>query len=105
MYLSASPWDGTSLSFLEAMSMGLFSIVSDIRVNTAWLEYERTGLLHCLWDSKDLEQKIMWFYDDPAIVANATIINREKVVNFKSGDRSKNMATLEKIYLNLVGHE
>jgi len=46
IYLSSSLWDGTSLSLLEAMSVGVFPIVSEIKANSAWLEHGVDGLLH-----------------------------------------------------------
>ena len=48
VYLSASHWDGTSLSLLEAMATGLFPVVSDIKANKAWLEDNVTSLLTIL---------------------------------------------------------
>jgi glycosyltransferase involved in cell wall biosynthesis len=100
VYLSASLWDGASLSLLEAMAMGLFPIVSDIKANSTWLEYGVDGLLHKVGDSEYLAECIVEFYDNPRIAADAAERNRKKVV--ESADRATNMKCLEGIYEELI---
>ena len=99
VYLSASLWDGASLSLLEAMATGLFPIVSDIKANSTWLEHDVDGLLHKVGDPMDLAECIVKFYNDPQMAAEAAGRNREKVV--KSADRATNMKRLEGIYQEL----
>ena len=101
VYLSASLWDGASLSLLEAMAVGLFPIVSDINANSAWIEDNVSGLLHKVSDADDLANKILQLYDNPQFVERALKTNRKKVV--ESGDRKTNMKQLEKIYEKLTG--
>jgi len=100
VYLSASLWDGASLSLLEAMSMGLFPIVSDIQANSAWLQHNVDGLLHKVSDPDDLAKCILQSCSHPELAAGAVRRNREKVV--ESGNRGTNMKRLEGIYEDLV---
>jgi glycosyltransferase involved in cell wall biosynthesis len=100
IYLSASLWDGTSLSLLEAMASGLFPVVSDIRANSAWLKPGVDGLLHKVGDAEDLARCIMQVLDQPALAARVVQANRQRVV--ERGDRNKNMKRLEDLYARLV---
>jgi glycosyltransferase involved in cell wall biosynthesis len=100
VYLSASLWDGTSLSLLEAMAMGLFPIVSDIRANAAWLGHNVDGLLHKVGDARDLANCIMQLCSNPQLAVDAAGRNREKVV--RSASRRTNMKRLEGIYQELI---
>jgi glycosyltransferase involved in cell wall biosynthesis len=100
VYLSASLWDGTSLSLLEAIASGLFPIVSDIKANSAWLRNGVDGFLHKVGDAEDLTNCILRLLDEPEIVENAGPHNRQSVV--EKADRNKNMKRLEAIYQSLV---
>lgn len=100
IYLSASLWDGTSLSLLEAMATGLFPVVSDISANSAWLSHNVDGLLHKVGDAADLANCIIQLCNHPQLAANAAGRNREKVV--RSASRKTNMKRLEQIYEKLV---
>ncbi|TKJ36660.1 MAG: hypothetical protein CEE38_10150 [Planctomycetes bacterium B3_Pla] len=103
VYLSASLWDGASLSLFEAMATGLFPIVSDIKANSAWLSHNVDGLLHKVGDADDLAKCILRLHDHPQLAVDAAKCNREKVV--ESGDRKTNMKSLERIYQKLVAGE
>jgi glycosyltransferase involved in cell wall biosynthesis len=100
VFLSASLWDGTSLSLLEAMAMGLFPIVSDIKANAALLRHNVDGLLHKVGDADDLAKCIMQLYEHPQLAAGAARRNREKVI--ESANRQKNMKRLERICEGLI---
>jgi len=100
VYLSASLWDGTSLSLLEALAMGLFPIVSDIKANSAWLSHNADGLLHKVGNSDDLARCIMQLYNQPMLAVAAARRNREKVV--AHGNRKTNMKRLDAIYQALI---
>ncbi len=101
VYLSASLWDGTSLSLLEALAMGLFPIVSDIKANSAWLSHNADGLLHKVGDADDLAKCIMQLHGNPQLAVSAAKRNREKVA--EHGNRKTNMKRLERIYQELIG--
>jgi len=100
IYLSASHWDGASLSLLEAMAVGLFPIVSDIKANSSWLDNNADGLLHKVGDANDLARCILRLRDNPQLAIAAGRRNRRKVI--ESGDRKMNMRQLEKIYQSLI---
>jgi len=100
IYLSASHWDGTSLSLLEAMATGLFPIVSDIQANAAWLRHNVDGLLFKVGDADDLAGCIMQLVEHPQRAAGAARRNRLKVI--ESADRKNNMRRLEKIFEGLI---
>ncbi|MEA3227408.1 MAG: glycosyltransferase family 4 protein [Planctomycetota bacterium] len=100
VYLSASLWDGTSLSLMEAMATGLFPIVSNIRANSSWLEHGVDGLLHKVGDSENLAECIVKFCNNPQMASEAAGRNREKVVG--SAGRATSMKRLEAIYEELV---
>ena len=71
VYISASLWDGTSLSLLEAMATGLFPVVSDIKANSAWLRHGVDGLLYKVGDADDLAGCILKLLSEPEIAAKA----------------------------------
>jgi glycosyltransferase involved in cell wall biosynthesis len=100
VYLSASLWDGTSLSLLEALATGLFPIVSDIKANSAWIENGVNGFLHKVGDAGDLADCILRLLGGPEIAENAGPCNRKKVE--EKADRNKNMKRLETVYKNLI---
>jgi len=103
VYLSASLWDGTSLSLLEAFASGLFPVVSNIPANQAWITNEKNGLLHDLYDPLDLVDKILFFLENISLFKQALPLNRELVE--KKGDRVTNMLILEDLYKSLVTEE
>ena len=100
IFLSAALYDGISVALLEAMATGLFPIVSNLRVNSDWLENGVDGLLHKIGDADDLAKCILKVRDNPELVVNAAQRNRKKVV--KSGDTKTNMKLLERIYEGLI---
>lgn len=46
VYVSTSPVDGSSISMLQAMALGLPCIVTDIPSNREWIEHGTNGLLY-----------------------------------------------------------
>jgi glycosyltransferase involved in cell wall biosynthesis len=100
VYLSASLWDGTSLSLLEAMATGLFPIVSDIKANSSWIENGVNGFLHRVSEPVDLANCISELSDNPQLAVSAAKHNRRRIV--ESGDRRTNMRRLEGIYRSLI---
>ncbi len=100
IYLSASKWDGTSLSLLEAMASGLFPIVSDINANSAWIENGFNGYLHKAGNADSLANCIMKLFDNPEMIQKAALHNRQIVC--EKAYRQTNMKRLETIYKKLI---
>jgi len=100
VYLSSSTRDGASLCLLEAMSSGLFPIVSDIRANTDWISHGQNGLLHKVSDPDGLARCISGFIANPQVFGTALRSNRTLVLS--KGDRETNMKRLEDIYQRLI---
>ena len=100
IYLSASLWDGTSLSLLESLATGLFPIVSDIKANSAWIKDGVNGFLHKVGDAEGLANCILRLLNAPEIAENAGRNNRKNVVD--KADRNNNMKRLESVYKNLI---
>jgi len=100
VFLSASRWDGTSLSLLEAMASGLVPVVSRIPANEAWLEHGAGGFMHRLGDPEDLAGRVLQLARRPELAALAPALNRARVL--AAGDRMTNMRRLEGVYEGLV---
>ena len=100
VYLSASLWDGASLSLLEAMAVGIFPIVSDIKANSAWIKNGFNGMLHKIGNANDLANCILQFIHEPEIAQKAGPYNRKIVM--EKADRNTNMKRLESVYEKLI---
>ncbi|MFO0972648.1 MAG: glycosyltransferase family 4 protein [Phycisphaerae bacterium] len=85
LYVSASHSDGTSSSLLEALSVGLYPVVSDIPANRAWVRPGETGLLFPVGDSRQLANAIEEAISDPDHLARAARDNHAQVEH--RGDR------------------
>jgi glycosyltransferase involved in cell wall biosynthesis len=84
VYVSASRSDGTSVSLLEALSTGLFPVVSDIPANRPWVEHGRNGFLFPVGDEAALADRLAEALARPDLRAAAAPISRELVV--RNGD-------------------
>jgi len=89
VYVSASEFDGASLSLMEAMAAGLFPVVSDIPANREWLEDRKTALLFPVGDWKSLGSHLASLPQQADMVLRAIDVNRD--VALERADRSKNM--------------
>ncbi len=58
IYLSTSRWEGLSMAILEAMSVGLPVVASEVIGNVDLVESNKTGFLYKLGDVKDAVKKI-----------------------------------------------
>lgn len=76
VYVSASHWDGTSVSLLEALASGLFPVVSKIPANEEWVENGRNGYLFDAGDSAALADVLMDFHGPSHLVHEARVENR-----------------------------
>jgi len=80
VYVSCSLSDGTSSSLLEAMSSGLFPVVSDIPANCPWIEDGRSGRLFPPGDDAALAERLAEALAMPERRAAASPINRQTVL-------------------------
>jgi glycosyltransferase involved in cell wall biosynthesis len=99
VYLSASIWDGSSLSLMESMSVGLFPVVSDIEANRVWINSGNNGLLFDVSCPEKLACSIEQFLTWPG-KSEFQEINRSLVCDI--GDHYKNMCVFEKILESIV---
>jgi glycosyltransferase involved in cell wall biosynthesis len=96
IYVSLSRSDGTSISLLEALSCGLFPILSDIPSNREWIfPEERNGLLVPLDDPKALASALYRAMTDKEMLDHASLFNRQRIL--ERGNIRKNIAELSLI--------
>jgi L-malate glycosyltransferase len=100
-FISASLWDGTSISLLEAMAAGIFPVVSRIAANSALLEEGKSALMFDCGNENQLVDMILRAINDNHLRQSAVQINRRCVE--EKADRMKNMLALEKIYYDICG--
>ena len=99
-FISASLWDGTSISLLEAMATGIFPIVSRIPANTVLLEEDKTAFMFTCEDADELAKKILYAMENPTLIENAAVISRQIVK--EKADRCKNMLKLEQSFYEVL---
>jgi len=92
VYVSASLWDGASLSLMEAMAGGLFPVVSDIPANSEWLEDGKDARLFAPGDWRGLANILIELPRCKEMMRRAVIRNRETIE--QRGDRKKNIPAL-----------
>jgi glycosyltransferase involved in cell wall biosynthesis len=80
VYLSCSRSDGSSISLLEAMSVGAAPIVSDIPGNREWVRNHENGWLVPVGDARALADAILASVSDPATRARFKRRNRRVVL-------------------------
>jgi glycosyltransferase involved in cell wall biosynthesis len=100
IYVSASARDGASSSLLEAMSCGIFPVVSAIPANTAWVDDGATALLFEPGDSRGLAEAIRRAHADDGLRARAAPLNRARVL--AEGDIAVNMARMERLLVEVA---
>jgi len=91
-YVSASHWDGASLSLMEAMACGAFPVVSDIAANREWLTDGTTALMFPPGDAGALARLILSLRERATLMEAAVRANRRTVV--ERADRTRNLARL-----------
>jgi glycosyltransferase involved in cell wall biosynthesis len=93
VYVSAATSDGASSSLFEAMSCGLFPVVSDVRANRDWLVHGEHGFLFRVGDPAACAEGLAFAPAHPDVVAAAAERNRALVQS--QLDRETNLARLE----------
>jgi len=89
VYVSASIFDGASLSLMEALAAGLFPVVSDIPANLEWLEDGRGALTFPTGDWKRLGEQLASLPDRIELIQEGLEANRR--IAQDRADRGKNM--------------
>jgi L-malate glycosyltransferase len=103
LYVSASRWDGTSISLLEAMACGIFPVISRIAANESWVMPGRTAKLFQCGNPDELARAVWEVAERPSILTPACQLNRELIL--RKADRQKLFRALETKYANLFGLE
>ncbi len=101
IYISASKWDGTSLSLLEAMSCGIFPVVSRVTSNQAWCDEGKNSLMFEPGQANQLASAVIRAVSNHELRQEALRHNRQTVED--KADREKNMLELEKRYYEIKG--
>ena len=100
MYAKSKIWvsipesDATSISLLEAMSLGCVSVVIDLPANREWIEHQKNGIIVQDIETNFLEEALLLNMEEAALI-NEQII-REK------GTKEVNRAIYFKIYDQLL---
>ena len=100
IYVSTSPYDGTSVSLLEAMAAGAFPIVTDIPANREWIINGKNGFLVSENEEIFLANKIIDAIRNRDLLRksqtkNQLIINQKALL-------SENIKKMKQIYSNIL---
>jgi glycosyltransferase involved in cell wall biosynthesis len=89
IYTSFSRYDGTSISLLEALSTGLFPILSDIPQNREWIDPEvRNGMLVPLDEPAALAERLETAIRDQAHCRSVRTLNRSLILDRADGRKA-----------------
>ena len=103
IYLSASLSDSTSVALLEAMSVGLFPVVSDIEGNREWIEDGVNGVMFEPGSVKSLAEAVIRASGMRDKFQAAAEANRRRVEN--EAIWQDNMDPVGNLFRDLAGHE
>jgi glycosyltransferase involved in cell wall biosynthesis len=93
LYVSAALSDGASSSLFEAMSCGLFPVVTDVRANRDWIESGRNGYLFPPGDAQACARCLRQAWEDAELRREAAAANRQTVI--EQLDRRAGLERLE----------
>lgn len=100
IFVSVPSSDGSSVSLLEAMALGLFPIVTDLPANREWIKDGYNGFLVPPRNAYILGKKIIEAARNSRLRKEAALINHRIIK--KKAIFEKNMEKLEKIYNSLL---
>jgi glycosyltransferase involved in cell wall biosynthesis len=95
LYVSASYSDGAPSSLFEAMSCGLFPVVTDVRANRDWIESGKNGYLFPPGDARACAQGLRRAWEDAELRRAAGSANRRTVI--ERLDRRVGLERLERL--------
>jgi len=101
VYVSVPSSDSLALSTMEAMSRGVFPVVSDLPSQDGWIEDHVTGLRVPVRDPGALARALVLALSDAGLRQRAVAANRAKVA--AEGDLERNMLVMERHYYRLAG--
>jgi len=99
IYVSTSPYDGTSVSLLEALASGAFPVVTDIPSNREWIADGDNGFLVTEENENLLSKKIVEAIRDQRLLGEACEKNR-KIVEQRAYWR-ENIKKIKELYQNV----
>ena len=79
VYVSTSPYDGTSVSLLEALASGAFPVVTDIPSNREWITNAENGFLVPTGNEYILARKIVEAIRNKELLVEANEKNRKLI--------------------------
>ncbi len=89
IYTSVSRYDGTSISLLEALSCGLYPILSDIPQNAEWIDPQvRNGMLVPLDQPSEYARRLAEAIQDSAHRQSVATFNRRLILDRADGRRT-----------------
>ena len=100
VFVSAAHSDGAPSSLFEAMSCGVFPVVSDVRANRDWIENGRTGILCRVGRPEDWAKGVRFAWENPRVRSEAAQVNRPLVQ--QRCDREAGLRALEEILMRAV---
>jgi len=100
-YVSCARSDGTSVSLLEAMAMGLPAVVTDIPSNREWIAESENGFLAATSSSEEFAEKLVRAATLPPRDLEA-ISQRNQAIVAERADWDKNFPSLLCLYEHLV---
>jgi glycosyltransferase involved in cell wall biosynthesis len=98
IYVSTSPYDGTSVSLLEALASGVFPVVTDIPSNREWIADGDNGFLVPEENESLLAKKIIEVIRNQRLKGEACTKNR-KIIEQKAYWK-ENIKKIEELYHN-----
>ena len=99
-YVSASVYESTSISLLEAMSCGLAPVVSDLESNVEWIKDGRNGLVFKRRNRAQMAEKIICALLNPKKMKAFGEINRRMICEKSEYDHE--MRKVEHSYEKLI---
>ncbi len=96
-YISASFYDSTSVSLLEAMSVGLYPIVSDVEANLEWVKDGENGLIFRKGDKESLKRAILRALSMTDKEFKRAILNNYRLVKDTGKFKDNVLKTIESI--------
>jgi glycosyltransferase involved in cell wall biosynthesis len=100
IYVYTSPYDGTSVSLLEALASGVFPVVTDIPSNREWIADGDNGFLVPEENESLLAKKIIEVIRNHKLKGEACIKNH-KIIEQKAHWK-ENIRKIEELYHNLL---